>query len=264
MSFSRVAFLFSLLIACSASAQEAIFTRSATQPAAEVLAWRQQLRYMNYTGQMNEFSERTMLSYGLGGNLAIEGQMPIISMTGGGHDEFGSGDLTLLAKTRIWQRHDGAIDTARIGLFGGVALGIGPTDLTGGGVDPILGAVYMQVAGRHGFDLAAQYQLTTAGSATPMMPGAGTADLLKVDGAYLWRLAPSEYSTENDAAWYLTAESNLFYETNGDTELLFAPGILFEGTQCAIELGVQLPVATCVTHRPAQNVGVTFGFRLLF
>jgi hypothetical protein len=264
MSFSRATFLFLLLSSSSAIAQEAIFTRSATQPAAEVLAWRQQFRYMNYTGSMNESSARTILSYGLSGNLAIEGQLPIIAMTGGGHDEFGAGDLTLLAKTRIWQRHDGSIDTARIGLFGGAALGIGPDDLTGGGVDPIIGAVYMQVVGRHGFNLAAQYQLTTAGSRTPMMPGAGKADLFKLDGAYLWRLAPSEYSTENDAAWYLTAEANGFYETNGDSEILLAPGILFEGTQCAIELGVQLPVARCVTQRPAQNVGVTIGFRLLF
>ena len=97
-----------------------------------------------------------------------------------------------------------------------------------------------------------------------MMPGAGTADLIRVDGAYLFRVFPEEYSTENDAAWYLTLEANSFLETNGDRELLLSPGLLYEGTKCALELGVQLPVARAVTHRPAQGVGVTVGFRLLF
>lgn len=264
MSFARSAWIAVLLLSAPAFAQEAIFTRSATQPAAGVLAWRQQLHYMNYTGGMSEFSERTLLSYGITGNIAIEGQLPLIAMTGGGHDEFGTGDLTILAKTRVWQRHDGAIDTARIGLFGGVALGIGPEEITGGGADPIFGAVYMQVAGRHGFNVASQYQLTTAGSRYPMMPGAGKADLFRTDAAYLWRFAPEEYSMEEPDAWYLTAEANFYYETNGDRELLLSPGLLFEGTDLALEVGVQLPVARCVMNRPAQGFGLTVGFRLLF
>jgi hypothetical protein len=256
-----VAFVF---LASPAWSQEAIFTRSATQPAAGVLAWRQQFRWMDYTGDMTELSTRTMLSYGIAGNLAIEAQLPIISMTGGWHEATGAGDLLLLAKTRIWQRHDSAIDTARIGVFGGAAVPLGPDALTGGGVDPVAGAVYMQVMGRHGINVSAQYQLTTNGTWHPLMPGAGEADLIRADAAYLWRIAPVEYSLENDAAWYLTLEANSFWETNGDRELLLAPGLLYEGTQIALEIGVQLPVARCVMERPAQGVGVTAGFRLLF
>jgi hypothetical protein len=264
MTSHRFAFLVLLCIAASAAGQEAIFTRSATQPAADVIAWRQQFRVMDYAGGMTELSTRTMLSYGISGNLAVEAQLPLYVMTGGWHEATGFGDLTVLAKTRLWQRHDSAIDTARIGVFGGAALPVGPTALTGGGVDPILGAVYMQVAGRHGVNVAAQYQLTTASAWHPLTPGAGDADLFRTDAAYLWRLIPDQYSTENDAAWYLTLEGNLFWETNGDRELLLAPGLLYEGTECALEIGLQLPIARCVIERPAQGVGVTVGFRLLF
>jgi len=254
-----------MLLSSSTFAQEAIYTRSATQPAAGVLAWRQQLHYMDYTQGMKELSERTMLSYGITGNLAVEAQLPVYSMT---HHWYrtasGAGDLLLLAKGRIWQRHDSAIDTARIGVFGGAAFGVGPTELTGGGVDPILGAVYMQVAGRHGINVAAQYQLTTAGSIQPLMPGAGKADLFRTDVAYLWRFAPEEYTSEEDAAWYLTAEANSYLETNGNYELLISPGLLYEGTKFALELGVQLPAVQHVSNRPAQGFGITLGFRLLF
>jgi hypothetical protein len=264
MTTGRSALLLAVCLAPCAFAQEAIFTRSATQPAAGVVSWRQQFKWMNDTGGFNEYSEKTMLSYGVTGNFAVECQLPVIAMLGGPHETTGPGDLVLLGKTRIWQRHDSAIDTARLGLFGGAAFPVGPTALTGGGVDPILGAVYMQVAGRNGFNIATQYQLTTAGSTQPLLPGAGKADLLRTDAAYLWRLAPDEYSSENDAAWYLTIEANTFWETNGDRELLLSPGLLYEGTKCALEIGVQLPVARCVMDRPAQGVGVTIGFRLLF
>ena len=178
-----------MLCRLSAAAQEAIFTRSATQPAANVLAWRQQFKWMDYSDDSNEYSTKAILSYGITGNFAVEGQLPLISMTGGWHEEFGLGDLTLLAKTRIWQRHDSAIDTARIGLFGGLAIPVGVDEFTGGGFDPIIGAVYMQVGGGTGSIVAAQYQLTTAGSWHPMMPGAGTpissASMAPISGG--WR-----------------------------------------------------------------------------
>lgn len=264
MALSRRALVLWLVLQSSSFAQEAIFTRAATQPAAGVLAWRQQFKTMNYSDGSTEYSTKSMLSYGVTGNLAIDLQLPLITMNGGSHDQTGLGDLTLLAKTRVWQRHDSAIDTARLGVWGGLTVPVGANVFTGGGFDPIFGAVYMQVAGRNGFNLAAQYQLTTDGSWRPMMPGASTADLIRVDGAYLWRIAPVEYSTEEDAAWYLTVEANTYLETNGDRELLLAPGLLYEGTNCALEIGVQLPAAHCVTHRPAQGVGVTIGFRLLF
>src|SRR5215218_6739171 len=90
------------VLASLAFAQKAIFTRSATQPAANVLAWRQQFKWMDYSDGSNEYSTKSILSYGITGNFAVEAQLPLISMTGGWHEEFGLGDLTILAKTRIW------------------------------------------------------------------------------------------------------------------------------------------------------------------
>jgi hypothetical protein len=264
MPLSRLVKLGLVVFPGLAFAQEAIFTRAATQPAAGVLAWRQQFKTMHYSDDSTEFSTKPMLSYGVTGNLAVDLQLPLITMNGGWREQTGLGDLTILAKGRLWQRHDSAIDTARLGVWGGTTIPVGADVFTGGGFDPIFGAVYMQVAGRNGFNLATQYQLTTRGSWHPMMPGAGTADLIRIDGAYLWRLAPEQYSTEEDAAFYFTIEANTFLETNGDRELLLSPGLLYEGTSCALELGVQLPVARCVTERPAQGFGVTIGFRLLY
>lgn len=256
-----------LVLAASAMAaygQEAIFTRSATQPAQGVLSWRQQFRWMRYAGPIDEAGERTILSYGLSGNLALEAQAPAFISDMPGHDTGGFGDIVLLAKTRLWQQHDSAIDTMRLGVFGGAAIAAGPTALSGGGVDPVLGAVLMQVAGRHGWNLALAYQLTTQGAAQPLHPGAGTADLFTTDFAYLFRIAPDEYTEETNAAWYLTLETNFAFETNGDSELLLSPGILYEGSNIAIELGVQAPGYQSLSHRPGRDFGITVGFRLLF
>jgi hypothetical protein len=290
-----------------ARSQEAIFTRSATQPAAGVLGLRQLFRYQRYRGDIDEFGARTILSYGLTGNAALEIQVPYFydDMPGeepgppaapgqplpagppyghahgragvpapaayvgapnatSRHRVSGLGDVLILGKTRLWQRHDSAVDTLRLGAFAGAAISAGPDDFTGDGFDPTFGLVAMQVAGRTGWNFAAQYYLTTSGSDMPLHPGASNADLLQLDFAYLWRLAPEEYSTDAVNAFYFTMEANAAYETNGDRELLLSPGLLFEGTDLALEVGVQLPVARTVRYRPARDFGITLGFRLLF
>ncbi|HVJ80774.1 MAG TPA: transporter [Planctomycetia bacterium] len=300
--------LTSLFSGAASVGQEAIFTRSATQPAAGVLGLRQLFRYQSYAGDIDEFGARTILSYGLTGNAALEVQLPYFytdmpgaepvavespltgtpapaappyghahgrngvpapaspnaSKSPSRHQISGLGDILILGKTRLWQRHDSAVDTLRLGAFAGAAISAGPDDFTGAGFDPTFGLVGMQVAGRVGWNFAAQYYLTTSGSDMPLHPGASNADLMTFDFAYLWRLAPEEYSAENMNAWYFTMEANSAYETNGDRELLLAPGLLFEGTDLALEIGVQLPVARTVRYRPARDFGIALGFRLLF
>ena len=91
MELSRRTLVLWLVLQSSAFAQEAIFTRSATQPAAGVLAWRQQLKTMNYSDSSTEYSTKSMLSYGVTGNLAIDLQLPLITMNGGWHDQTGLG-----------------------------------------------------------------------------------------------------------------------------------------------------------------------------
>ena len=49
MTAGRLAVPILVLLPAASFAQEAIFTRSATQPAAGVIAWRQQLHFMDYT-----------------------------------------------------------------------------------------------------------------------------------------------------------------------------------------------------------------------
>ena len=54
------------------------------------------------------------------------------------------------------------------------------------------------------------------------------------------------------------------YETNGDHEILLAPGVMYEARSFAVELSVQLPLLQEIDHRPKTDFTVTLGLRMLF
>ena len=54
------------------------------------------------------------------------------------------------------------------------------------------------------------------------------------------------------------------YETNGDHEILLAPGVMYEARSFAVELSVQLPALQEIDHRPKTDFTVTLGLRMLF
>jgi hypothetical protein len=160
-----------------AVAQQAIITPAATQPGAGRFTIREVARYisldddptpLNRSG--DEFRMTTEIAVGITGSLSLEGEIPIAyrdidGAPGSSIDGVGFPDFTVRAKWRVWKEDFGPLDTGRLSLFGGLKIRSGDSDFTSDSYDPIFGAVYTQITGRHGFNLAAQYRLTT-GSTT--------------------------------------------------------------------------------------------------
>jgi hypothetical protein len=182
----------------------------------------------------------------------------------GERTDAGLGDLRLTFKHRFWQNDFGPVDTARAAAFAGVELPTGDSAFSSDSVDPYLGAVFMYIGGRHGFNQSLRYTMTTGSTNSELRAGESLADDLRVDSAYLYRLSPAEYGSEYAASTYAVLELNGVYETNGDVEFLLSPGVLYEGTTWAAEAGVQLPVLSAVDERPETGWAVVLGLRFLW
>jgi len=261
-----------------ALAQEATSTPSPTQPAAGHFAARQTMRYL-HMGTDPASEERdghmliseTRLTYGVLGNLALTLDVPVVTfdqrtLPGGERDtDSGLADLSIGFKHRIWQLDSGPLDTQRISLLGAVELPTGTGPYTTDSVDPSFGAVYMGIFDRFGITQALRYKFNTAGEGRPTrLSGDSFSDALRHDTAALYRLSPAQYSATTEAATYVMLELNGLYEINGDYELLWAPGFLYEATTFAVEVSLILPVYEAASHRAPTEFGIALGLRLLF
>jgi hypothetical protein len=267
--------LLAAAIAGETAAQEAINTTAATQPGVGRTVLREQLHW--YTGRQDvaggraetdELLLQTSLSAGIRHDLALGLDLPVslrntqFSPGTGMADDHGdvdAGDLRLLAKWRLHHADTGPLDTERASLLLGMQFDTGQgtslhPDFARGSNDPIAGGVYTAVTGRHGFNAALEATISTSGDASD----------LRADGAWLYRLAPAGYAADTKAAWYVVAELNGRYQTNGDTELLFSPGLMYEARKWTLELSVRLPALQDLDHRPEIDLGVVLGVRLLF
>lgn len=259
----------------AALAQEAINTPAATQPGAGRLVTRFQLSIREFghdpTGEDRsgrDITLRTIVAVGLTGDLSLEARTTAVQRDNfsgpspGSAGLWGESDLTL--KWRAWKRDLGPVDTMRLSLLAGAEFPTGTGGMSSHSVDPIFGAVFTGIFGRHGINQAARYKLTTGDLADPIYAGESLADAILLDTAYLFRLAPAQYQTDTQGAWYAVLELNTAIETNSDVELQLGPGILYEGRRIALEAGVQLPVYQDLHHRPETEWAVTLGIRFLF
>jgi hypothetical protein len=183
---------------------------------------------------------------------------------GGADDVMGVGDATVLAKWRIWQADSSPLDTARLSLLGGAEIRTGDDPFTNDAYNPVIGLAYTQVFGRHGINVNPSWTFTTGGASDPTYAGMSTADLLRYNLAYLYRLFPAEYSADTHGALYATVELNGTYETNGDNELLISPGLMYEASRFALELAVQAPLWQDVAHRADTRYAIVAGVRWTF
>jgi hypothetical protein len=266
-----------LVMATAAHGQEAILTRSAMQPPPGTLSFREQLRFQRYGAdptrglqRVDEFTAMTMLSYGVTADLAVEARLPLsyrswkVPVFDESFDETTVDEMTFLLKWRLWRDDYGPTNTARLSLFGGLQTPMFGDGFAEGGWNPLLGAVFMQVHDRHGWNIAGMYEMTTRQAGLPLHPGSTLADAFFLDGAYLFRIAPEDYSADTSGAWYAVAELNSVVETNGDREMLFAPGVLYEGPDLALEANLQFPVYHHLRYRPEREWSFVVGVRLLF
>ena len=253
--------------------QAAALSDAATQPAKGHFALREQARFERYDllgSDVDQWTIDTRLIYGLRKDVSLTLNVPTILRersavnAAGVGDQEGLGDASLMFKWRFWQHDPAPVDTNRLALIGGVRMPTGTDGLSTGGWDPFVGLVFTRIAGRHGVNASARYTASTDGLANPLMAGRGEADLLTLETSWVYRLSPSEYTSETEASLYFSLESFVDYETNGDIAWRVAPGLLYEARRWTAELSPILPLAQDVDHRGELEWGVAFGVRLLF
>ncbi len=253
---------------------------SATMPSPGHVILREQFRYYSLEldhavapaqrGKISDFTLMSMLNIGLAPDVSLSLRTPTsfrrttFELGDRRDDEAGVGDITLLGKWRIFREDDGPLDSRRFSLLLGPEFRSGDNPFTSDSYDIIVGCAYTQIAGRHGFNGALHWKFTTNGSDTPTFPEEQTADALRYDLAYLYRLDPEEFTEESTAAWYAVLELNGVYETNGDNELLIAPGLMYEARLWTWELSVQLPTWQDVENRGEVRYAIITGLRFSF
>lgn len=265
-----------LLLAGSAWAQEATNTPAATQPAVGKLYLREKFQHFRMGHdpspegrEIDRFVASTALTYGLARNLSASIDVPLeyeaIEHPDRSMDrEVGVGDVLLQLKYRPFQLDLNPLDSIRLAVYGGVEVPSGDGDLSSDSFDPLVGAVFTAILGRHGFNQSVSYKFNSGGEEYPTRPGDGPDDALRYDSAYLFRVSPEAYGPDTEAAVYLTCELNGLYETSGDNEILLGPGVLYEARTFALEAAVGFPVVQDVQERAETELMVTLGFRILF
>ena len=161
-------------LAQSALAQQSFFNPSAAQPSTGTLLYRQTFEYADYghdpTGldrDVQEITLNTQLAYGLTRDLTAMALIPVkyrdvqSPQPGVSDEAFGLADIHLMLKYRFWQRDTGPIDTMRAGLMIGVDVPTGQAPFGNTGVDPMIGAVFTSIQGRHGLNAAVRYKFNT-------------------------------------------------------------------------------------------------------
>lgn len=253
-----------------AHAQAPINSNVALQPSKGGLIIRQQFRYTE--GERNapvgnldveQVSSITTFVYGVSDYLTLILDAPFVlsrrleNDTGDDDSDSGFADLRILFKLRLYRDDFGPTDTARFDLIGGFEFPTGKDEFSSDSIDPILGGVFTHIEGRHAFDADALWQFNTGG-------GDRGEDMFRYDLAYLYRLWPETYASNQPTAVFGALELNGFYETNDDQELFVSPGIQYVTTRWIIEATVQIPVWQALSHRPERDFVVGVGFRVQF
>lgn len=268
----------SLVVASRAGAQEAVNTNAATMPSKDVWVARPKFSYYRFGLNPGDQSEQTDLyraeasvQYGFARAWSLTLDVPIEWRTqelAGGRDDsdHGVGDLDFTFKYRFYKDDTGGVDTLRAAALFGARVASGDDhDFSSQSVNPHFGAVVTMVRGRHGLNQELDWTFNTGGSDDNNFGGNdGSSDALKYNTAYLFRVAPSEYTSATTGSWYAIAELNGLYETNGDNEIRLSPGLMYEDRSFAVELTVQLPLIEDLDHRAELDFGIGFGVRITF
>jgi len=267
-----------LLAVSGASAQEAMYTAAATMPSRGATVVREQFMVSRFGSnpvsgveQTTNYEIHTSIAHGLARGLALTLDVPVVFRTdeyapprGDDHDK-GVSDLDLTFKYRVYKDDTGGVDTLRLAVMGGAYFASGDdSDFSTMSVDPHIGAVLTVVRGRHGFNQEFSFRLNTGGDEDTNFGGEGPSDALRSNTAYLYRVFPDRFRADSTGAWYVTAEINTLYETNGDWDLRWSPGLMYEGQRWGLEFMAQLPLYQDVTHRAEIDWNVGVGLRFLF
>ncbi len=270
-------FAAALCISAAASAQQATDMPAGVQPGKGIWAFRDLTRYTRYDdgntglnrGDIDQVVHENVFAYGVARELVAMVHVPVVyrdfsDIDGGDAEGLGLADLPVMLQWRFWRHDAGTIDTSRAVLFGGLEVPSGDEGFSSESLDPFLGIALTHIHGRHGLNGALKYQVNTGGIDDPIMFNHGSADALTADASYLYRLTPNEYAADTRASTYLQLQLLGRYETNGDHELMLAPGYLYEAQTWAAEITVRVPLIEELDERPETTWGLTAGVRFLF
>jgi len=258
-----------MLTSTGALAQEVMYTQAATMPSPGAFILRSQIHFSEFgtnpvsgVESTEKFEFSNNLAYGIDRGLAAYLDVPFTRITESDPDDTDTGvnDIELMLKYRFLQHDTGGVDTVRAALLGGAEMDFEDSF----GVNPFFGGVITMVRGRHGFNQDLIYKFNTDGDEEDNLGGDGPSDALFFNSAYLYRIIPDQFSVETTGAWYVTAEFSGLYETNGDTELRWAPGLMYEGREVAFEIMAQFPLWNDLDRRAELDWSFGFGFRFLF
>lgn len=268
-----------LLVAAGtpALAQEAMYTEAATMPSPGISLVREQIHYSQYGANPNDGSTKTTQlefmttwQYGLAPELSFRVDVPVVfekhdEADGSTDKDKGVEDIDLMLKWRIYRDDSGGVDTTRIALLGGAGVASGDDhDFSSQSVNPMIGAVFTKVWGRLGFNQDVGYRFNYGGIRESNLGGEGPDNAFTHNTALVYRIIPDAYTSDSEGAWYLTGEINGIYETNGDYELRWSPGLMYEGRRFGFEIMGQLPLYDDVHERPELDFRIGIGFRILF
>ena len=279
MYFSR-SFLMLAPLACfwsTARAQSPINAPGAMQPSTNTGVLHEMFLYRDRgpdptMGDLgaDEYIALTQVAYGLQYNLSMQLDVPVAyssiqpASPSDDDDDFNIADSTLLLKYRVFRHDPAPAETIRFSLIGGLQIPGNSTyrmDASHDAWDPIVGAVFSTVLGRHGFNLSALYEFYTGGD-----EGMGDAfdDSVRYDASYLFRLAPAEYTEDSASAWYAVIELNGYYDLNGDHELFISPGVMYEARTFTLDASVMIPAHQDLDYRAESEFLVGIGARFSF
>lgn len=267
--------------ACAAAAavraQEAMYTAAATMPSPGTTVLREQFFVSRFgsnpvsgTDATTNTELVTTVYHGLARGLALEIEVPVGWRTDEypGRDDdhdHGVSDIDVAFKYRVYKNDTGGVDTLRVAIMGGAHVASGDdTDYSSTSVNPHVGGVVTLVRGRHGFDQEFSFRLNTGGDEDSNFGGEGPSEALRSNTAYLYRVFPDRFTADSSGAWYATAELNALYETSGDWDFRWSPGLMYEGKQFGLEIMAQFPVYQHVTHRAEIDWSIGVGIRFLF
>jgi hypothetical protein len=238
---------------------------------------REQFHYFKYGTNYNTGAKETKVyeamtgvQYGLARDWSLTVNVPLQlkeKEQPSGEDDWDKGvaDIEALFKWRFYKEDTGGVDTLRVALLGGAHLPSGDDpDFSSQSVDPDIGGVATLVRGRHGFNQELMYRFNTGGDADDNLGGEGPSDALFYNTSYVFRVFPEQFATDTVGAWYVTLELNGLYETNGDNEIHWSPGLMYEGRAWGFEIMGQFPLLEDVHERPELDFSVGVGLRLFF
>ena len=202
MHSHRAILLAAALCACAvpAHAQQAIYTVAPTLPGKGQVVTRHLLHFTRYDDSGVKGEDFTLLnsvSLGISSELGVQFDLPyrwrdIDGLPGGDVDNSGLLDSALSFKWRVWREDPGPVDTVRLALIGGVELPTGADRASSDSFDSFFGRVVHADRRQHGLSVSAIWKFTTGGvDGDAVLPGDTTADVLNLDGAYLYRLYPA-------------------------------------------------------------------------